>query len=590
MRVIGFFPSHSSAQWIRDILGAGDLEIRIRGGDPVPLEDVEADLLLLHEKVSFTGRPSVPCIIVRAGMEAAGTPPPVFTEVLNEGDAEKLKTIMADLRKPAVFPLGILQAPAVLLDAGGRILEANGPAREFFEEEDLQQRFLADALRAGSGFPVLMAAFFSDRHKMDAVIAEQGLGPSGEERCVEVMLCRAGPEQALAFLRDVTLAERETKHARLMDRLASIGKLAGGTAHDLNNILMVITSYTALLEKRLPPSGVEPGFLQEIKKAAGRAVALTDQLLAFARRQSLQPRTLDLTRFIEERRDGLAGLAGPNARMEFILSARLPAVEADPDKLALVLEHLTSNARDALPAGGNIIIETSEFQADAEILKAYPLMSPGRYAALTFTDTGIGMPPDVRDRIFEPFFTTKPKGKGTGMGMAMVYGIVRQSGGFIYCSSEPEIGTTIRIFLPATEEPAAAKPGTVPAVAMEVHGRDRTVLVIEEMVLSSIGIILKIAGFQVLAAGSGEDACSMAAGLNSPPDLIISDVILPGMDGRQAVEKILAASPGIPIIYMSGYNDNVISKHGIVPADVHYLPKPFDVQTLMFKIHEALGE
>jgi two-component system, cell cycle sensor histidine kinase and response regulator CckA len=509
-------------------------------------------------------------------------------------DGER-EAIIANLQPPGIFPLDLLQVPAVRQDHEGCILEANGAARDFLSEGDLEHRFLANALRAGSGFSMLLAAFFSDRHKMDAVIAEQGIGPSGEERCVEVMLCRTGSGQALAFLRDVTLAAREAKYARLVDRLVSIGKLAGGTAHDLNNILMVITSYTALLEKRLPASGVEPRFLQEIKKAVGRAVALTDQLLAFARRQSLQPKTLDLTRFIEDRRDRLAGLAGPCARMEFILSDRLPAVEADPEKLVLVLDHLTSNARDALSSDGNIIIETSEFQADAGTLNAFPLMPPGRYAALTFTDTGSGMPPEVRDRIFEPFFTTKPKGKGTGMGMAMVYGIVKQSGGFIYCSSELEIGTTLQIFLPAVEGTAEAKAeavGEPSADAEEVRGRGRAVLVIEdeEAVLSSMGIILKTAGFQVLAAGSGEDACALAGGLERPPELIISDVVLPGMDGRQAVEKILDASPGIPVIYMSGYSDNVISKHGIVPADVHYLPKPFDVQTLMRKIREVLGE
>jgi len=398
-----------------------------------------------------------------------------------------------------------------------------------------------------------------------------------------IRLWRRPCGEVVALFHDSSRLSGLRRHGEQSDRLGSIGRLAGGIAHDLNNILMVITSYTGLIRRKGRPAAPVAGFLDEIGKASARAVRLTDQLLAFAQRQALQPRPADLGTLVRDRLPRLREILGPAVRIETDLPAGLPTVAVDVDKFAEVLDQLAFNARDAMPSGGAVIIETA--RADDPAGRGEAGSGPGPFVALAFSDTGHGMAPEVCDGIFEPFFTTKGKGKGTGMGMAMAYGFVRQSGGDVVCSSQPALGTVIRILLPVSE-PGEAVSAPESADPAAFSGKGRRVLVIEdeEAVLSTIVTILETLDISVQSARTGEEAVKLAQGRKARPDLIISDVILPGMDGKQAVEIILKAHPGIPVLYMSGFSGSLLAERGILPPGLVYLQKPFTVETLIARI------
>jgi len=353
--------------------------------------------------------------------------------------------------------------------------------------------------------------------------------------------------------------------------------------------LMVIASYAGLLKQKAGLSASSAGFLDEIHKAEARAVLLTDQLLAFAQRQVLQPVPVDLVQLIRACIPRLKEILGSSVRLEEILPESLPNVQLDEAKFALALEQLALNARDVMPNGGTVIIEAAPFDDNSEHKISHSWSLPGPFVQLTFSDTGEGMRAEQRDRIFDPCFTTKAKGKGSGMGMAVVYGLIRQLGGDIACESQPMIGTTIRMLLPVTSS-ASRSMQQHTDLGTDIDGRGRTILVIEDeqAVLSSVGLILRNMGFDIISAESGESALATVAELSRAPDLIISDVVLPGIDGRQTVHRIHAMRPGIPVIFMSGFSNNVLAHHGVLPKELHFIPKPFDIEVLISKIRSAL--
>jgi NO-binding membrane sensor protein with MHYT domain/CheY-like chemotaxis protein len=373
---------------------------------------------------------------------------------------------------------------------------------------------------------------------------------------------------------------------REAQKLEAIGQLAGGIAHDFNNILTAINNYAAFVAASLPSDAPEQADLAGIREAADRAAALTAQLLAFGRRQIVQPVVLDLREVLGEAGRLLRRLIGENIKVEVEAAPLLGPVLADRAQLIQVVLNLAINARDAMANGGTLTIEAREVRLSDDYARIHLGVDPGRYVELAVTDTGHGMTPDVKARIFEPFFTTKPRGVGTGLGLSTVFGIVKQSGGHIYVYSEPSRGTTVKVYLPrASGAPAAADP------RQELRpepGRE-TVLVVEDdaSIRGLVERVLERRGYTVLAAASPHEAVALAGEHHRPIDLLLTDVMLPEMSGPDLARIITASQPGLPVIYMSGYTDTTV-RGGQLDPGATFLPKPFGPEFLLRKIREVL--
>ena len=382
--------------------------------------------------------------------------------------------------------------------------------------------------------------------------------------------------------------ERLDEQLRVSQKLEAIGSLAGGIAHDFNNLLSVILGYTEFaLEGAREPARLREALL-EVKKAGERAVALTRQLLAFSRKQMLQPVLLDLNQIATGVEKLLRHILGEDIDYVQVLAPSLGVVRADPGQIEQVLMNLVVNARDAMPDGGKLTIETTNVELDQEYASHHVALKPGPYVQLAVTDTGCGMDVGTRARIFEPFFTTKEKGKGTGLGLSTVYGIVKQSGGNIWVYSEPGQGTTFRIYLPRVLSAAAAGP-TVPAAVARTEGTE-TILVVEdeEAVRHIAKRILCAAGYTVLTAATGAEALRTSESHPAPIHLILTDVVMPQMSGRALAEQLALARPGIKVLYMSGYTDDAIVHHGTLDRGTHFIGKPFNAGDLTRKMREVL--
>ena len=369
------------------------------------------------------------------------------------------------------------------------------------------------------------------------------------------------------------LIESEEK-LRQSQKLEAIGQLAGGVAHDFNNLLTVIGGYSSILLNKLPQDSPHRASVEEIKKAGDRAGALTRQLLAFSRKQILQPKVLDLNVVVTDLEKMVRRLIGEDIDLLTITSPVLGKVKADPGQIEQVLLNLIVNARDAMPKGGKLTIETRNVEHSEEYAQRHAAL-PGSYVMLAVSDTGCGMAATIQPRIFEPFFTTKASGKGTGLGLSTVYGIVRQSGGNIWVYSEVGRGSTFKIYLPrvddAGEETAALTSGSVP------KGTELILLVEDEdQVRAILKQILEGQGYQVLAASNGEEALSISRDLERDIKLMITDVVMPQMSGRELAERVLALRPSLPVLFMSGYTDDAIVRHGLLDEKLNFIQKPFD--------------
>jgi nitrogen-specific signal transduction histidine kinase/CheY-like chemotaxis protein len=385
---------------------------------------------------------------------------------------------------------------------------------------------------------------------------------------------------------DVT--EKNSLEAQLLQaqKMECVGRLAGGVAHDFNNLLGVITGYGELLRRRV---GADPRlrkYVDDILKAAARASELTRQLLAFSRKQVLQPKILDLNAVVGDLERMLRRLIGEDVQLATVLEDQLGPVRADPGQMEQVLMNLAVNARDAMSKGGRLTIETANVTLDDGYCRHEPGVSPGRYAMLAVRDTGHGMAPEVRARVFEPFFTTKEAGKGTGLGLATVHGIVKQSGGHVSVESEPGHGTTFRIYLPRTdadgdEAPPAPAPRALP-------GGTETILVVEDeqSVREIVRESLEASGYRLLEAANGAKALEIAE--RQAIDLLVTDVVMPGFGGRELVERLRARRPELRALYMSGYTDDAVVRHGVMAEAVSFLQKPFTVEGLARKVREVL--
>jgi two-component system cell cycle sensor histidine kinase/response regulator CckA len=402
-------------------------------------------------------------------------------------------------------------------------------------------------------------------------------GPDGE------------PAYFIAIVEDITNRRNLEQQLRQTQKMEAIGRLAGGIAHDFNNLLTAIVGYSELVLKQVAPDDPLYSDIQEIRRAGHSAASLTRQLLAFSRMQVLHPQILDLNAIVSRMNTLLRRLIGEEIRLEQTLAQRLDRVRADPGRVEQVVLNLALNARDAMPRGGTLSIETANVQLDAAYVAEHPGSTPGLHVMLAIRDTGIGMDRTVLEHLFEPFYTTKELGKGTGLGLATVYGIVKQSGGSIEVRSQPGQGTTFRILLPradSTGDMPHAEP--LPVVA----GGTETILLVEDEreVRVVIREVLTRHGYRVISAASGAEALEATKRHAGGIDLLLTDVVMPGMNGRELGEAFLALEPRGRVLFMSGYTDEGVGLQGIVERRVAaYIQKPFAPHVLLQKIRELLG-
>jgi signal transduction histidine kinase len=389
------------------------------------------------------------------------------------------------------------------------------------------------------------------------------------------------------ILEDITehrLLENQLRQAQKME---AIGRLAGGVAHDFNNLLTAIFGYADLLREELPEGSSARQDTEEIRKAAERAAGLTRQLLAFSRQQVLEPVVVNLNDLVEEFDKMLRRLIGEDVALRTAPAPDLGNVRADPGQLQQVLMNLVVNARDAMPTGGELLIET----ANADLTDAYAELHqpviPGSYVMLAVSDTGIGMNADTRARIFEPFFTTKEKGRGTGLGLSTVYGIVKQSGGYIWVYSEPGRGTTFKVYLPRVDAPA--RTAEQPRGTRTLAGTETILLAEDDDMLRPLtkGLLRKL-GYVVLQAANAEEALEAAARHDGPIHLLVADVVMPGASGRELARRLADSRPHTKVLYVSGYTDDAIVRHGMLEPGLAFLQKPFTPDTLARKVREVL--
>jgi PAS domain S-box-containing protein len=525
------------------------------------------------------------------------------------------------LSDPAIAAI-LEAAPDALLcvTAGGRIVLANSHAGRLFG-------YSPDEL---AGQPVELLVPDASRSQHEKYRAEYERDPAsvrpmhvgvelaGRRRDgtvfpAEIALSNVRTDEGrviLAAVRDLTgrraaEAERqrlraEAEQHRLADqlhrveRLETLGQLAGGIAHDFNNLLGVISSYASFISEEV---GKEPAAIDwagvradigEVEHTARRAADLTRQLLAFARRRVIQPRVLDLNEVISGLLPLLGRTLGEHVALIPVLVPGLGPVLADPGQIEQVLVNLAVNARDAMPAGGRLTIETADTELPAGPAGSAGRLPAGRYVSIQVSDTGAGMPQEVIDRAFEPFFTTKPEGKGTGLGLATVYGIVTQAGGDVRIYSRPGLGTTVTILLPRSGVPAAAP---VARLAAPADGQGETVLLVEdESALREVTRrMLARHGYQVLTAPSAPAAVDLAASHPGPIDLLLTDVVMPDLQGPEVAARVQAGRPGLRVLYMSGFAPGFLGAEGALPPGVRLIEKPFAENTLLAALCEVLS-
>jgi PAS domain S-box-containing protein len=508
-------------------------------------------------------------------------------------------TVLAQLRKSEARFRAIFESTAMgshVTDLDGRVVATNRSLEELlgYAEEELTgmtQQELAHP----------------DDHERDADLFQEMSAGTRESYQVEKRLRRRDgsaiwahmtsslvrdadgvPEFAIGMVQDVTRRKQLEEELRHAQKMEAIGRLAGGIAHDFNNLLMVVETYGSFAAERAAGDERMRSDLEEIRKAAKRATALTRQLLAFSRRQVLQTQVFDLNGVVAETHEMLSRLIGRDIDVEADLQALQPWVKADPDELAQVVLNLAVNARDAMPHGGTLTIETADVELDGSEVRASGRVSPGRHVALRVRDTGTGMDSQTLSQIFEPFFTTKEKGKGTGLGLSTVYGIVTQSEGTLSVASEPGAGTTFTICLPRVEGPVM--PAVKPGEAADPDSSRGTILLVEDedAVRGAMRRMLGTRGYDVLEAFDAHEAIRIVQDYDGTIDLVVSDVVMPLMSGIELVEQLLPTQPDLRVLFVSGYAE----EHGIAPIvareGIELLHKPFEEAALARKVRALL--
>jgi PAS domain S-box-containing protein len=388
---------------------------------------------------------------------------------------------------------------------------------------------------------------------------------------------------------DLTERRKLEEQFQQAQKMEAVGRLAGGVAHDFNNLLMVMRGYTELMLGRLSANDPLRSNAEEIQKAADRATSLTQQLLAFSRKQVMQPKVFDLNAVVAETEKMLRRLIGEDIELATLLGAELGRVKADPGQIEQVILNLAVNARDAMPQGGKLVLETANVELTQTFARQHPGVTPGPHVMLAMSDTGVGMDAETQARIFEPFFTTKEKGKGTGLGLATVYGIVKQSGGYIWVYSEPGQGATFEIYLPQVEEGVEAV-GPDKALAAPAPGSETILLVEDEAPVRKLARgFLESSGYTVLEAKDGVEAIQLAQQHSGPIHLMVTDVVMPQMSGDQLIERMAQLRPEMKVLCMSGYTDEALIHHGMLDQGISLLQKPFSLDVLARTVRKVLN-
>ena len=450
------------------------------------------------------------------------------------------------------------------------------PQREVFVEPAEHERLLQEFQRTGC----LDSAEVRWKRKDGSVITVRLSGRAATE------LDEA--DQALEIIaEDITERRALEDQFRQAQKMEAVGRLAGGVAHDFNNLLMVVSGYTEVLMEALDQNDPLLVKVQAIQQAADRATTLTRQLLAFSRKQLLELKVVDVNSIVADMERLLRPLIGENIDLTTKLTPNVGHTRADAGQLEQVIMNLIVNAKDAMPDGGRILIQTSEADPDTA-RREHSLIEPGTYILLSVSDTGAGMDRETQSRIFEPFFTTKEKGKGTGLGLSTVYGIVKQGGGYIFAQSEPGCGTTFRIYLPRVADPADSP--RVDKHAQAAAGGSETVLLVEdeESVRELVRETLKTRGYRVIEASDGIAGMRVSEEYQGNIEILITDVVMPGMSGRELAKRVAAARPNIRVLYLSGYTEDAIIHEGALEPGTGFLQKPFTLQVLARKVRKVL--
>ncbi len=442
-------------------------------------------------------------------------------------------------------------------------------------------------------FAEIRASVASGKTWTGSIVNRRKDGTSVEVEAV-ISAIRDASGQVVSYLqtdRDVTRERTLEAQLRQSQKMEAVGQLAGGIAHDFNNLLTAIRGYGELVRRGLPVDDEgNRADIDEVIANADRAAELTRQLLAFSRRQVLQPRVVDPAAIVEGIAPLLRRLLGEQVELTAATRRDACCVKADSAQLEQVIINLAVNARDAMSGGGRLTIETAPVELGAEFARTHPEVTPGSFVALTVSDTGSGIDPEIQARIFEPFFTTKPAGEGTGLGLATVYGIVKQSGGFIYVESEPGRGATFTIYLPRVIEEPAATVAQTTAASPSLSGTETVLLVDDEPTVRDFAArVLADHGYTVLKAPDAETAFALALAHPGPIELLVTDVIMPRVSGPELAERLVAERPGIRVLYISGYAENRLGHSLTLSAEMVYLPKPFTTEALAQAVHDTLG-
>jgi two-component system cell cycle sensor histidine kinase/response regulator CckA len=519
--------------------------------------------------------------------------------IVNRDITERKKAQEALSRSEASFRSLVEGAPHGIYRATmtGQFLEVNPALQRMLGYESVQELFKAD-------LATQVFRHAADYQRMNEFLAEskelkdiemEWKRPNGEPivvRCSghRVDVKDGGPAYFEVFAEDVTEKRTLERQLRMAQKMEAIGRLSGGIAHDFNNLLGVIIGYSGVLKKSLDKSQPTYEYATEIEKAGQRAASLTRQLLAFSRQQVLTPSVLSLNSLVTDMEKMLPRLLGEDINVSLSLDPELGNVKADQSQIEQVIMNLAVNARDAMPAGGKLRIQTANIEFDHAYTRDHPGSKAGSYVLLAIEDSGTGMSTETIAHIFEPFFTTKGVGEGTGLGLATVYGVVKQSNGYIWVDSAPGKGSTFQIYLPRNvdaEQASAAKP--------EVQSREKPqgsemILLVEdaEPLRKLAQAFLESNGFRVLSAPNGEAALEIASRHAGLFDLLLTDVVMPGMNGRVLAEQLSKRQPGLKVLFMSGYTDSFIAGHGVLQKGTNLLHKPFTEEIFISRVREVL--
>jgi two-component system cell cycle sensor histidine kinase/response regulator CckA len=394
----------------------------------------------------------------------------------------------------------------------------------------------------------------------------------------------------LSIAQDISERKDLEEQLRQAQKMEAFGQLAGGVAHDFNNLLTIILGYSEMTIDSLPHDDQNRGRVEAIHNAGERAALLTQQLLAFSRKQVVKPQVVDLNAVVAGTEMMLGRLIGEDVTLTTVPMPNLDCVKVDPGQIGQVLMNLVVNARDAMPRGGRITIETANVDLEASYAQSHAGVKPGRYVLLAVSDDGCGMTEEVQRHIFEPFFTTKDIGMGTGLGLATVFGIVKQSGGHVWAYSEVGVGTTFKIYLPSVWE--VISPVHAQAESTPVQPGSETILLVEDetAVREITGLTLKAKGYTLLEAANGEEAILLCENHSGPIHLLVSDVVMPGIGGRLLAERLTKLHPEMRVLFVSGYTDDAVVRHGVLQAEVAFLQKPYSMAALSHKVRAVLDD